>query len=125
MYLFCIFRRLSLLFLVFYITFISAQAPDTLWTKRYGRSGPDRAYAIQPTIDSGYIIVGTTFTPEPICNCDVYLMKIDDQGDTAWTRVFGGPYDDGAYSVQQTSDGGYIITGYTNTARSVMMISIL
>jgi hypothetical protein len=92
-----------------------AQAPDTLWTKRYGRSGPDRAYAIQPAIDSGYVIVGTTFTPDPICNYDIYLLKIDDQGDTAWTEVFGGAYDDGAYAISQTSDGGYVITGYTNT----------
>lgn len=115
MYLFCIWRRSSLLLMLFYAPLIFAQAPDTVWTKRYGRSGPDRAYAIQPAIDSGYVIVGTTFTPNPICNYDVYMMKIDDQGDTAWTKVFGGMYDDAAYSISRTSDSGYVITGYTNT----------
>jgi len=94
-------------------TLCIAQAPDTLWTKMYGRSGPDRAYAIQPAVDGGYIIVGTTFTPNPICNYDVYLLKIDDQGDTAWTKVLGGTYNDAGYAIQQTSDSGYIITGYT------------
>ncbi|MGD9379557.1 MAG: T9SS type A sorting domain-containing protein [candidate division WOR-3 bacterium] len=104
-----------------------AQAPDTLWTKLYGRSGPDRAYAIEPASDSGYIIAGATFTPNPICNYDIYLIKINEQGDTVWTKVLGGQYNDGARCLRCTSDGGYIITGYSQpgtTHEDVYLVKI-
>jgi hypothetical protein len=44
---------------------------------------------------------------------DVYQIKTDAQGDTLWTRTYGGVRHDRGYSVRQTSDGGYIIAGYT------------
>ena len=45
---------------------------------------------------------------------DVYLVKTNSFGDTLWTRTYGGSSIDHANSVQQTSDGGYVITGLTN-----------
>ena len=44
---------------------------------------------------------------------DVYLVKTDSQGRETWSTTFGGSQDDGGYSVQEASDGGYIIAGYT------------
>ena len=42
---------------------------------------------------------------------DIYLTKINDIGEQQWSQTFGGPGNDKAHCVQQTSDGGYIITG--------------
>lgn len=85
---------------------------DTVWVKTYGGSSYDFGSAISPTADSGFIICGLT-NSFGSGGSDIWLLKIDAEGDTAWTRTFGGYSDDEAWAVQQTSDGGYIITGYT------------
>jgi hypothetical protein len=85
---------------------------DTLWTKTYGGLEHDYAYSVQQTTDSGYIVVGYTWSYGAGVN-DVYLIKTDSSGDTLWTKVYGGASVDIGYSVQQTIDGGYIIVGVT------------
>jgi hypothetical protein len=85
---------------------------DTLWSKQYGGLGIDQGYSVQRTGDNGYIIAGYT-TSFGAGNGDVYLIKTNDQGDTIWTRTYGGVRADGGYTVQQTWDGGYIIGGFT------------
>jgi hypothetical protein len=87
---------------------------DTLWTRSYGGIFWDRGNSVQQTTDGGYIITGETYSfdaPYP----DVYLLKTDSSGDTLWTRTYGGGSWDWGESVQQTSDGGYIIAGYTES----------
>jgi outer membrane protein assembly factor BamB len=84
---------------------------DTLWTRTYGGASDDRGYSVQQTSDGGYIVAGWT---ESFGNSDqVYLVKTNASGDTLWTRTYGGTNDDEGYSVQQTTDGGYIVAGYT------------
>ena len=85
--------------------------PDTLWTRTYGGSGDEWAYSVQQTADGGYIVAGYTYS-FGAGGGDFYLVKTNSQGDTLWTRTYGGSDDDGAYSVQQTADGGYIVAGY-------------
>ena len=87
-----------------------AQAPDTLWTKTYGGANTDEGYEIQQTFDGGYIIVGRTFSFGS-GDADIYLLKTNSVGDTLWTKTYGGNDTDYGWSVQQTTDGGYIITG--------------
>jgi hypothetical protein len=91
-----------------------AQAPDTLWTKTYGGINDDISHSIQQTIEGGYIIAGYT-NSFGAGGHDVYLLKTDASGDTLWTKTYGGVNNDISYSIQQTSDGGYIIAGYTNS----------
>jgi hypothetical protein len=87
---------------------------DTLWTKTYGLLLNDIGYSVQQTTDGGYIIAGETFSFGSGSG-DVYLVKTDTLGDTLWTRTYGGTDDDDGYSVQQTSDSGYIIAGHTKS----------
>lgn len=85
---------------------------DTLWTKTFGGEYYDVGFSVQQTSDDGYIIIGDIDTSGTGDN-DIYLIKTDIYGDTIWTKIFGGNKVDAGRSVQQTSDGGYIITGST------------
>ncbi len=87
---------------------------DTLWTRKYGNAGYNLASSVQQTSDGGYIIAGTTIT-YGLNRYDFYVIKTDADGDTLWTRIFGGCFHDEARSVQQTQDGGYIVAGYTGS----------
>ena len=82
------------------------------WQKTFGGSGHDYAYSIQQTTDDGYIVAGYT-NSFGAGDDDAYVLKLDSAGTLQWQKVFGGSSDDFAYSIQQTSDGGYIVAGYT------------
>lgn len=97
----------------FYIVRID-DSGDTLWTRTYGGSGTEWAEEIHPKLDGGYYLCGTT-SSEGAGGHDVCLLVIDDQGDSLWSRTYGGPADDEALSVKQTEDGGFIIGGITQS----------
>jgi hypothetical protein len=88
---------------------------DTTWTHTYGGSYDDGGYSVYQTTDGGYIITGSTADIENETHSDVYVIKTDPLGAVMWTKRFGGLDDDGGYSIQQTTDGGYIITGYSGS----------
>jgi hypothetical protein len=79
------------------------------WNKTFGGPGNDDAHSVQQTSDGGYILAGSIDLQYP--NYDAWLIKTDPNGNQQWNKTFGGARGDSASSVQQTSDGGYIIAG--------------
>jgi hypothetical protein len=84
------------------------------WAKTYGGTWGEEAYFVQQTSDGGYIVAGITGS-FGAGGGDAFLIKTDANGNLQWAKTYGGTSVDGAYSVQQTSDGGYIVAGYTES----------
>lgn len=84
---------------------------NKIWDKTFGGPNEDKGFSVQQTNDGGFILTGMKGVSSK-CS-DACLIKTKGNGDIEWEETFGGPglkYDDG-FSVQQTSDGGYIIAG--------------
>ncbi len=87
---------------------------NLVWQKTFGGNGNDEAYSIQQTTDGGYIVAGDT-SSFGNGGYDVYILKLNSNGTLIWQKTFGGNSFDEAYSIQQTTDGGYIVAGYTHS----------
>ena len=85
------------------------------WTKTIGGKEDDKGYSLIQTSDGGYAIAGTySLLYEGIHPFDVYIVKLDANGNLQWTKTIGGEHHhDSGSSLIQTSDGGYAIAGYT------------
>lgn len=86
------------------------------WQKCYGGTGEDFAYDAKQTTDGGYIIAGTTMSTDGDVTGnhgfgDYWIIKTDAVGTILWQKCFGGTYNDIAYSIEQTNEGGYIVAG--------------
>jgi hypothetical protein len=82
------------------------------WAKTYGGTSYDIASSVQQTSDGGYIVAGRTYS-FGAGYWDIFLIKTDANGNVIWAKTYGGTYIEWASSVQQTSDGGYIVAGTT------------
>ncbi|MBI4931371.1 MAG: gliding motility-associated C-terminal domain-containing protein [Bacteroidetes bacterium] len=87
-----------------------------LWDKVYGGTNglEDYGFSVRQTTDGGYITCGGTQT-YGAGNTDVFLVKTDSDGNTQWSKTYGGFNNDCGFVVRQTTDGGYAIAGATNS----------
>ncbi|MDH5466520.1 MAG: hypothetical protein OEY25_03790 [Candidatus Aminicenantes bacterium] len=82
------------------------------WQRAYGGDGGDYARSIQQTSDGGYVVAGYT-SSFGMGSVDFWILKLNSSGEIEWQRAYGGSNGDYAQSIQQTSDGGYVIAGHT------------
>lgn len=93
---------------------------NIIWQKALGGSDWDNAYAVMETTDGGYVVAGKTRSNDGDVighngDHDVWVVKLNDQGNVTWQRVLGGSAWDSANAVVQTTDGGYVMTGRTDS----------
>jgi hypothetical protein len=93
------------------VTINAKEAPGIIWSKTYEEGGD--GYCVQQTYDGGYVILSSKTTNYG--NPDIYLLKTDADGNFRWVEKHGWDGADGGRYVQQTSDGGYILTGWTRS----------
>ncbi|HRD52541.1 MAG TPA: hypothetical protein PKY96_07825 [Flavobacteriales bacterium] len=86
----------------------------------FGGSGDDMAQALQQTMDGGYVLAGTSVSDNgtvtnPLGGYDFWVVRTGVAGLLQWQRNLGGSDDDMAHAVVQTTDGGYLLAGLTNS----------
>jgi gliding motility-associated-like protein len=92
------------------------------WDRTYGGSAVEELTTLQPTSDGGFLLGGYSDSPingtktqANLGGNDYWVVKIDAAGTKQWDKTFGGSSFDYLYSLQQTTDGGYILGGYSNS----------
>ena len=91
---------------------------DTLWTRQYADSSID-VTSVKQVSDGGYILTGSFYGTDafggPTTDTQLLLLKLDASGNKLWKKKYGGSAEDWGNSVRQTNDGGFILTGTTNS----------
>ncbi|MDF7815219.1 T9SS type A sorting domain-containing protein [Hymenobacter sp. YC55] len=92
------------------------------WDKTFGGNNLDNLLALQQTSDGGYMLGGQSNsgisgdkTQGNQGEFDYWVVKLDASGTKQWDKTFGGRNMDGLEALQQTSDGGYILGGFSNS----------
>lgn len=85
------------------------------WQKTVGDSGPDNAFAIQPTADGGYVVAGTSTANKAAVQffADMWLFKIDSLGEVVWQRFFDRYGRNEGRAIVVSPDGSCTVAGYT------------
>ena len=109
-------NRIPEMLFIFFVLLLLADTTlgqDIMWNRIYGGMAQDLGWGIAETADSGFILVAETYSFGN--DKQVHLIKTDSNGDTLWTNVFGGSGLEQCPSVQQTTDGGYVMSGTTTS----------
>src|SRR5687768_14261333 len=101
------------------------------WERTYGGTENEAIGALRQTSDGGYVFAGGSSSP-PSGNkesahfgqSDAWVVKVDAQGNLQWERSYGGPGEDGASSIREASDGGYLLVGRSGHNYWSMKISV-
>lgn len=109
--------------LIFAAAMAAIPATSYPWVKTYGGEGYDAGVFVQQTSDGDYFSVGSKETVESIPTGlhDIWLLKIDSNGDTVWTHTFERSGPEWAQAGFQTPDNGYILFGSNNVPGIVII----
>ncbi|MFI5171102.1 MAG: T9SS type A sorting domain-containing protein [Chitinophagales bacterium] len=115
------------LYSLFLVNYSFSQGPEIQWQNTIGGSGTDNLYSIQQTSDGGYILGGFSYSDSSGDKLedavggvyvDYWIVKTDGIGFIQWENTIGGNRDDFLQSIEQTTDGGYILGGYSESGIS-------
>lgn len=106
--------------LMFYNSIQAQVAPSIEWQKSLGGTSDDEAWSIQQTNDGGYIALGNSYSNDGNVtgnhgDGDCWIVKLDESGNLEWQKCLGGTGPEETGSVRQTTDGGYIVAGWTGS----------
>jgi hypothetical protein len=90
-------------------------AAGVQWSKTYGGAADDMAWTAVQTTDGGYLAVGYTAS-FGAGDKDAVLLRTDNTGNLLWSKTYGGAGEDIGYSVRETTDGGYVLSGTTTSS---------
>ncbi|MFN8144312.1 MAG: T9SS type A sorting domain-containing protein [Bacteroidia bacterium] len=86
------------------------------WQKTYANNGLQEAHYVQIAAGGGYVLVGDADSlANGLGDTDIWLIRTDANGDTLWTKVYGGTKKDGGKTIENTSDGGFVMAGITRS----------
>jgi len=90
------------------------------WQKTFGGSNQEYGYSVRQTTDGGYIVAGSSASNDGNVtgnhgDFDVWILKLSATGTLQWQKSYGGSLFDEAYSIKQTSDGGYVVAAFTDS----------
>ena len=118
-------KKLVFAFIASFLAFgFYSQGPAIEWQKCLGGSDTDAAYCIDQTLDGGFIIAGDSksingdvigYHAGAPSYLDYWVVKLDNNSNIQWQKCLGGTHADVAKSIKQTTDGGYIIIGYSSS----------
>jgi hypothetical protein len=90
------------------------------WQQSYGGVQNDDLFSIVPTPDGGYLLGGESLsgitgnrTAASFGQADYWVVKIDGNGNKLWDKAYGGDLSDNLRSIVPTSDGGYLLAGFS------------
>lgn len=84
------------------------------WYRVVGGAGNEECFSVRQTSDGGYIMAGYT-TSFGSGNQDIMVLKFNNAGTFQWGRAIGGPNNDFGWAIRETSDGGFLVSGYTDS----------
>ena len=87
-------------------------AGEEQWSRTYGGAGNDRCWSLIQTADGGFLLAGET-TSACAGERDCWVVRTDADGEELWSRTYGGPKGDRAFSVVAAKDGGFVLAGQT------------
>ena len=116
-------RKLILSFVAVFVLLsfsfvVVVEADSVMWSQTYGGTDADYGRSVVETSDGGYAIAGCTKSFGD--RGGVYwLVKTDEVGNMEWNQTYGGEEDEEAFSLVETSDGGYALAGLTNISNVI------